>query len=70
MNKNFTPVIGMISGIILVIWSIMSSGEIINFIDMPAVAITVLGSFSALIVSFPMNLLKKVPVMLKVIVSR
>lgn len=65
MKKNIVPLIGMVLGIGLIVWSIMSSGPIAAFIDFPSLAITLGGSFGALLVSFPIDDLKKVPQLLK-----
>lgn len=65
MKKNMVPLIGMVLGIGLLIWSIMSSGPIMAFVDPPSLAITLGGSFGALLVSFPASDLKKVPQLLK-----
>lgn len=69
MKKNITPIIGMISGMILIIWSITTSGDIISFIDIPSLVITVVGSLCGLLVIFSLDDLKKVPKLLKVLIS-
>lgn len=65
MKKNIVALIGMIGGIALIVWSIMSGGPIAAFIDAPSLAITLGGSFCALLISFPIDDLKKVPQLLK-----
>lgn len=65
MKRNLTPIIGLIAGLILVIWSITLSGSIVNFFDVPSIIIVLGGSFSALVISFPRKLLMKVPSILK-----
>ena len=69
MKKNMTPIIGMVTGMILIIWSIMSSGDIINFIDIPSLVITIVGSLCALLVIFSLDELKKVPKLFKILIS-
>lgn len=61
MKKNRMPAIGLIAGTVLVIWAIMMDGSIISFIHIPSFIITVLGSFCALIISFPPRTLKNLP---------
>ena len=58
MKKNLVPTMGLIAGMALIIWSILLSGNINNFVDIPSVIITVFGSFSALLISFPFKTLK------------
>lgn len=65
MKKNMVPLIGIVLGVGLIVWSITSSGPIAAFLDFPSLAITLGGSFSALLVSFPASDLKKVPQLLK-----
>lgn len=65
MKKNMVPLIGIALGIGLLVWSITSGGPIAAFIDAPSLVITLGGSFSALLVSFPLTDLKKIPKVLK-----
>lgn len=65
MKKNLVPLIGIIVGIGLLVWSITSGGPISAFLDAPSLVITLGGSFCALLVSFPMSDLKKIPTILK-----
>lgn len=67
--KNKTPLIGIVVGMVLVFWSIDQSGELFNFYDFPAIVITVFGSFSALIISFPIKSILKIPIMIKKLIS-
>lgn len=64
MKKNSLPLIGLVAGMALIVWAIMSSGNIMNFLDGPSAAITIVGSFCALLISFPMKTLIKIPKML------
>ena len=70
MKKNMTPMIGIISGMILIIWSIASSGDIVSFIDGPSLVITLLGSLCGLLVMFPKEDFKNIPKLLKVVLSK
>lgn len=65
MKKLFMPIIGMIVGLALVFWSITSSGPLEAFIDGPSLVITLFGSFSAVIISFPIDKIKIVPKVIK-----
>lgn len=69
MKKNISPIIGMVSGMILIIWSITSSGDIINFIDVPSLVITVLGSLCGLLIMFSKDEMKNIPKLFKVLIS-
>lgn len=65
MKKNMVPLIGIVVGTGLLIWSITSGGPFAAFLDAPSLAITLGGSFCALLVSFPLSDLKKMPTILK-----
>lgn len=67
MKKNIMPTIGFTLGIILILWSITMNGSLANFIDTPSILITLLGSFCALMISFPMKTLINIPSILKVL---
>ena len=69
MKKDMTPVIGIVLGLALVIWSITSAGDIMGFIDVPSIVITFFGSFAALMVNYPLSELKKIPKLLKVLLE-
>lgn len=66
-KRSYSAVAGLISGIILVVWSIDSSGDLSMFWDVPSVLITIGGSFAALVVSFPFKNIKSMPSMLKLL---
>lgn len=65
MKKFITPLIWSIVGTGLVVWSISSSGSLQGFWDVPSIIITLFGSMSAVLASFPFDELKKVPGVLK-----
>lgn len=67
MKRNLMPIIGTVLGITLIIWSITSTGDIVNFVHGPSLIITLLGSFSALMISFPFDTLKNIPNILRVL---
>jgi chemotaxis protein MotA len=70
MKKSFTSLIGLGLGAICIVWSILISGDIRNFWDIPSVVITLGGSFCALLISFPASELKKLPKILSVLVKK
>src|SRR5699024_6873816 len=69
IKKNMLPLVGIALGFGLIIWSITSSGPLSSFVDIPSIVITVAGSFSALLISFPLKTLKNVPALLKKMLS-
>lgn len=70
MKKSYTAVVGLVSGLLILIISIMTSGDIRNFLDGASIAVTLGGSFAALVVSFPMKELLKVPKILKLLLKK
>lgn len=70
MKKSYSAVIGLASGFVLLIWSIMSSGDIKSFLDPASIAVTLGGSTAALFISFPQKDLMKVPKILKMLVNK
>ncbi|OLS03765.1 motility protein A [Tissierella creatinophila] len=69
MKKNMLPLIGLVSGAALVVWSILIAGDIMSFLDTPSIIITVFGSFAALMISFPFKTLLNIPKVMKVLLS-
>ena len=69
MKKSLSPIIGLVTGFILIIWAINQSGDLSMFFDFPSVAITLGGSFAALLVSFPMKTIAKIPIVLTRLIS-
>lgn len=67
MKRNILPAIGLVVGIGLIIAAMATNGSLIRYFDVPALIITLFGSFSALLISFPFNALKKVPSLLKLL---
>lgn len=63
---NISGLIGLVLAFGLVVWGIMTGGEISNFIDPASIAIVVGGTIGALIFTYPLSVLTKVPKMLKV----
>ena len=55
-----TTIIGIVAGIVFILTGILNGGELGNFWDPGSVLIVIDGTFSAVIASFPLNMLKKV----------
>ncbi|MDR7869592.1 MAG: motility protein A [Tissierellaceae bacterium] len=68
MKRNIWPTIGLIAGLIVIIWSIKTAGEDVSFIDIPSILITFVGSFCALLISIPFKSIVKIPSVLKTLV--
>lgn len=66
-KRSMSAISGLIAGVILVFWSIKISGNLSSFYDLPSIAITVGGSFCALIISFPFKAILNIPSMLKLL---
>ena len=67
MKRNILPAIGLVVGTVLIIISISANSGLGQFVDGPSLIITLFGSFSAMLISFPMSALKKVPSLLKML---
>ncbi|NLY45173.1 MAG: motility protein A [Tissierella sp.] len=67
MKRNIWPTIGLVAGSAVIIWSIMIDGSINSFINVPSLLITVVGSFCALLISFPFKTISKIPNVMKVL---
>ena len=52
---DLATVIGLVAGVALILWAILSKSSIGAFIDGPSVAIVIGGSVSAALISFPIN---------------
>lgn len=61
MKKDYMPVISLVAGVLLIFWAISDGGSLAGFIDVNSIIITVLGSFMALLISYPIAQLKKIP---------
>lgn len=68
MKKNLVPIFGLVGGFGLVVFSISLNGNIRNFVEPGSLMITVLGSFCALLISFPLKVLLKIPGIVKMLV--
>lgn len=63
---NISGLIGLVLAFALIVYGIMSGGQISNFIDPASVFIVVGGTIGALIFNFPLSVLKTIPKMLKI----
>lgn len=63
---NISGIIGLVLAFGLIIWGIMSGGELSSFIDPASIAIVVGGTVGALVFTYPLSVLTKVPKMIKV----
>lgn len=71
MKKNLAPVIAIFSGMLLIIYAIgESGGTFFMFWSISSIFITIFGSLAALIISYPMKYIKKIPQLLKQIFSK
>ena len=67
MKKNFIPSGALVVGLALIVWSISLTGDIRNFVSVDGLIITVMGSFMALLIAFPIKVLKNIPNTLKIL---
>lgn len=65
MKRNILPAVGLILGFGLIIVAMSQNSTLLNYFDVPSLIITLFGSFAAILISFPLNTLKKVPALLK-----
>ena len=63
---NISGIIGLVIAFGLIIYGIMSGGQISNFIDSASIFIVLGGTIGAVIFNFPFSVLKVVPKMLKI----
>lgn len=66
-KKNYVPSLAIVVGLFLIGWSINLTGDIRGFVSVDGLIITILGSFCALTVSFPVRTLKKIPSTLRIL---
>ena len=63
---NISGIIGFLLAVGLIIWGIMTGGDIMGFWDPPSVAIVLGGTVGAVVFNYPLSVLTKVPKMLKI----
>lgn len=63
---NISGIIGLVLAFGLIVWGIMSGGELSGFIDVASIAIVVGGTIGAIVFNYPLSVLTKIPKMLKV----
>lgn len=67
MKKNFIPSSALIVGMILIFWAIGLSGDVKSFVSISGVIITIVGSFTALLIAFPFKVIRNIPNTLKIL---
>lgn len=66
MKKNFMPLIALIMGLALIFIAIsVDGGSVIMFWSISSLFITLMGSFAALLISYPIKYLKTIPTLIK-----
>lgn len=63
---NITGIIGFVGAIALIVWGIMSGGDLMGFYDFSSIVIVVGGTIGAIVFNYPASVLTKVPKMIKV----
>lgn len=58
---DFTGIVGLIAGIVLIIYGILGGGELIGFFDLPSVFITFGGTIASTLIAFPISAFKNIP---------
>lgn len=66
---DITTIIGIFSGIGLIVWGVLLGGDVKNFFDIPSIAIVVGGTIAAIFASFPIKTLKSVGTHMKIVLS-
>lgn len=69
MKRSLTAIAGLFLGLTLIIGSIIMSGDLKGFISPSSFLITMGGSFMALAISEPIDIIKKIPTLLKIAFS-
>lgn len=70
MKRSYVSVISLAVGFAMIFWAIIDGGGSVGaFVDVPSIIITVFGSFCALLISYPIEQIKKVPRVLKKLVA-
>ena len=67
---NISGLLGLIAGIGLIVYGMIGQGDPLSgFINYPSLAITLGGTFAALLMSFPMSIIKNVPKMIMMVIK-
>lgn len=59
-RRDMLTLVGLLSGIGLMLFGMLSGGTVKMFFDISSIAITVGGSFSALLINYPLNEFKRI----------
>lgn len=65
MRRNLVPLIAIFGGVTLILVAISMQGELGSFLSISAFVIVIVGSFAALMVSYPLKDLMAVPIIIK-----
>lgn len=63
---NISGIIGFVLAIALIVWGMMTGGDIMGFWDPPSVAIVLGGTVGAVLFNYPWSVITKVPKMIKI----
>ncbi|MBQ7980799.1 MAG: motility protein A, partial [Oscillospiraceae bacterium] len=63
---NISGIIGLVLAIALIIWGMVTGGDIMGFWDPPSVAIVLGGTVGAILFNYPWSVITKVPKMMKI----
>ncbi len=63
---NISGIIGLVLAIGLIVWGMMTGGDIMGFWDPPSVAIVLGGTVGAVLFNYPWSVITKVPKMIKI----
>lgn len=67
---DFSILIGLLSGVGLIVYGILGSGQLSNFFDPASIAITLGGVVAATIISYPLKVFAKLPKYFKVLFGK
>lgn len=63
---DLATLIGLLSGVFLIGWSLIIGGSPQTYYDFASILITLGGTFAATLISFPLSDLKKIPVLIRI----
>ena len=67
---DFTTILGIAAGLLLIVWAIVSNGDLRGFYDFSSILITVGGTFSATFASFPFKMFMSIGKHMRVVLKR
>ena len=66
MHMDLGSVLGLILGVVLLVWGIVTNGELITYWDFASILITLCGTIASVMISFPMKQLANTGSLLKI----